>query len=489
MAPSPYAGDVSFRFLTRPKWVAWTLVVAVAVVVMANLSLWQWGRLQERRDTNAAIEARTSLPVVAIDDGSLAGLAPDDLRYRRVTATGEFLDDDVLIANQTFGGAPGWWVVSPLRTTSGLVVWVNRGWVPFASATPGSPLDAFAPPSGEVTVLGIVQVSQSPVDGIELDAGALPRLDAAWLAARSAGGGVGSVSPVWLQLEEQSPAQPTGEPLPVLLPPLDDGPHLNYTGQWAIFASLTLVIYVVLVVRTAQRGGDGPGTARRASTGRNSEPEVLALCAVRLAPLRRPEDMAAVVGLPVTTLVEHLDRLVADGLARHHTTEPPGWTLTPAGHAELERRLADELDAFGLRERVAGYYERFRPLNERLLAIITDWQVRPTPDGSVELNDHSDPDADAAVLARLGALDDEAGPLCDELGVALARFGGYRHRLAVARRRLESGETAYLDGMRVDSYHLVWFELHEHLLATLGIPRGVDEPAASVPGGAGHAGD
>jgi DNA-binding MarR family transcriptional regulator len=289
---------------------------------------------------------------------------------------------------------------------------------------------------------------------------------------------------VWLQLEDQVPPQPGGQPLPVLLPPLDDGPHLNYTGQWAIFATLTLVIYVVLVVRTAQRGGDGPGTARRASTGRGSDPEVLAMCAVRLAPLRAPDAMAAIVGLPTATLTDHLDRLVAAGFARHHTTEPPGWTLTPAGHAELERRLAEELDAAGLRPRVRECYARFVPLNERLLAIITDWQVRAAPDGTLELNDHADPTADAAVIARLGALDDEAGPLCDDLGVALARFGGYRHRLATARRRLESGETVYLDGMQVDSYHLVWFELHEHLLASLGIPRGGDEPAAVVPGGA-----
>lgn len=475
---------MSFAFLARPKWVAWTLLVVVAVVVMANLSAWQWGRLQDRRETNAAIEARTALPVVAIDDPSLDGLGPDDLRYRRVTATGTYLGDDVLIANQTFGGAPGWWVVSPLRTTSGLAVWVNRGWIPFASATPGGSLEVFAPPAGEVTVTGIVQVSQSPVEGVGPDADALPRLDVSLLAARAAGDGTGAVAPVWLQLEDQVPPQPGGQPLPVLLPPLDDGPHLNYTGQWAIFATLTLVIYVVLVVRTAQRGGDGPGTARRASTGRGSDPEVLAMCAVRLAPLRAPDAMAAIVGLPTATLTDHLDRLVAAGFARHHTTEPPGWTLTPAGHAELERRLAEELDAAGLRPRVRECYARFVPLNERLLAIITDWQVRAAPDGTLELNDHADPTADSAVIARLGALDDEAGPLCDDLGVALARFGGYRHRLATARRRLESGETVYLDGMQVDSYHLVWFELHEHLLASLGIPRGGDEPAAVVPGGA-----
>lgn len=470
---------MSFRFLTRPKWVAWTLVVVVAAVVMANLSVWQWGRLQDRRETNTAIAARSTLPVVAVDDASLDGQGPDELRYRRLTATGNYLADDVLIANQTLGGAPGWWVLTPLRTTTGVVVWVNRGWIPFASATPGDLPAAVAAPPGEVTVVGIAQRSQAPVTGSDPTADALPRLDLALLAARAPG----DVAPVWLQLEEQLPAQPAGEPIMLSLPPLDDGPHLNYTGQWAIFATLTLVIYLVLVVRTAQRGGDGPGTARRASVGVDTDPEVLALCAVRLAPLRQPDRMVVVANLPESTLVEQLDRLVERGVARHHTTEPPGWTLSPAGHAELEARLAAELDAGGLRPEVTGIYERFLPLNERLLAVVTDWQVRVGSDGSLEVNRHDDPEADAAVLARLAALDEEVGPLCDELGRTLSRFGGYRHRLAAARRRLESGESVYLDGMGVDSYHLVWFELHEHLLATLGIPRGAHQASGAQAGG------
>jgi cytochrome oxidase assembly protein ShyY1 len=150
---------VSFRFLARPKWIAWTLVVVVAVVVMANLSLWQVNRLDERRDTNEAIITRTSEPVLDIDDPAVASLPADELQYRRIAATGTYLRGDdgsgapleVLVANQTFGGAPGWWVVTPLRTVGGTVVLVNRGWVPFASAVPGDSLESVAPPPGEVT--------------------------------------------------------------------------------------------------------------------------------------------------------------------------------------------------------------------------------------------------------------------------------------------------------------------------------------------------
>ena len=42
-----------YRFLARPKWIVFTLVVAAAVVAMVALSLWQLRRLDERREFNA----------------------------------------------------------------------------------------------------------------------------------------------------------------------------------------------------------------------------------------------------------------------------------------------------------------------------------------------------------------------------------------------------------------------------------------------------
>jgi hypothetical protein len=119
--------------------------------------------------------------------------------------------------------------------------------------------------------------------------------------------------------------------------------------------------------------------------------------------------------------------------------------------------------------------------------VVTDWQVVTSDDGTMVINDHTDAVRDAAVVARLGALGDAAGPLCDDLGALVARFGNYRHRLEVARRHVESGEYRWVDSPLIDSFHTVWFELHEHLLATLGIERGRPDPA--TPGVATGAGD
>lgn len=471
---------MNFGFLAKPKWIAWTVVVVVAVVVMANLSVWQWNRLNDRRATNAAIEARASDPVVDVDDPSVAGAGPDDMRYRQVTATGTYLtDDEVLVANQTLGGAPGWWVVTPLRTTGGLTVLVNRGWVPFASVTPDGSFAAFAPPAGQVSVAGLVQTSQAPVPDADTAGRAVSRLDVALLAGRVGDGAV--VAPWWLQLADQQPAQPGSEPIALTLPPLDDGPHLNYAGQWAIFASLTAIIYLVLVIRTAQRGGDGAGSARRAGVARHSDPGLLVPLAVRLAPLSGVDRLASVADLPVPEVSARLDELVADGRARRHDAEPSGWTLTPAGHTDLSARLAAELDATGTRPAVEAAYGRFVELNQPVLQVCSDWQVVTDGDGALRVNNHRDTDRDARVVARLGELADAAVVVCDELAAALARFGSYRHRLDTARRRVESGDTRWFDAALIDSFHTVWFELHEHLLATLGIERG-QQPAAAGTG-------
>ncbi len=119
-----------------------------------------------------------------------------------------------------------------------------------------------------------------------------------------------------------------------------------------------------------------------------------------------------------------------------------------------------------------GCYRRFLALNEQMLAVCTDWQMT-TPEA---LNDHSDPAYDAKVIARLAELDAAVQPICAELGSHLERFGPYRQRLASALAKVQAGEVEWFTKPMIPSYHTVWFELHEDLLATLNIDR-ASEPS------------
>jgi hypothetical protein len=118
---------------------------------------------------------------------------------------------------------------------------------------------------------------------------------------------------------------------------------------------------------------------------------------------------------------------------------------------------------------VAAAYDGFLVLNPELLSLCTAWQLR-SAGGAMKPNDHSDPVYDAWVLGRLTDLDRRAGLVCADLAAAMLRFGRYRVRLADALARARSGGLDHVT-TSTESYHSVWFQLHEDLLATLGIPR------------------
>jgi hypothetical protein len=203
-----------------------------------------------------------------------------------------------------------------------------------------------------------------------------------------------------------------------------------------------------------------------------SEARLLVFHGLRLGGFVEPEVVAARYGLPIAEVTDLLAAALDAGLVRRRDGRVSGWLLTADGRTEGEQLLEAELDGAGARPAVAAAYERFMQINKELLAACTAWQVRDESSGA--LNDHSDPDHDARVIARLGDVDDAVQPICTDLASTLDRFGSYGPRLATARRRVEDGDVDWFTKPMIDSYHTVWFELHEDLLATLRIERSTE---------------
>ncbi len=205
---------------------------------------------------------------------------------------------------------------------------------------------------------------------------------------------------------------------------------------------------------------------------RQSAPDLLALHAVRVLGFA---DTAAVAGRYELD-PDHTAELLGDAEARGWVSHAAfadlrGWSLTASGRAENERQLAAELLDAGARDEVLDVYRDFLPLNGRLQHACTDWQLRPTGDDRLAANDHSDPRWDATVLAELAAIDTGLAPLADRLAALLARFDGYHTRFSTARHRALAGDGGWVDRTDIDSCHRVWFQLHEDLIATLGLDR------------------
>ncbi|MEU4193632.1 transcriptional regulator [Kribbella sp. NPDC026611] len=202
---------------------------------------------------------------------------------------------------------------------------------------------------------------------------------------------------------------------------------------------------------------------------RTSDPELLVLHAVRLLGVADDQAVANRFALDLAITKELLlDNQAFGWITWSEFAGIGGWSLTAAGKAQNERLLAAELtDAT-----VHAVHEDFLPFNARLQAACTRWQLRPTQADPLAFNDHTDPAWDAEVLEELTEIGQALKGLAWRLTEAAVRFDGYDRRFANALDRAHAGETAWIDSTSVDSCHRVWFELHEDLVATLGITRG-----------------
>jgi hypothetical protein len=207
-----------------------------------------------------------------------------------------------------------------------------------------------------------------------------------------------------------------------------------------------------------------------------SDPELLVLTELRVTSFPSTAMVAERAGLATPEADTVLAGLQEGELARYRDGALSGWVLTAAGRARAAERLAAELDHAGVRDVVRGAYEQFFGLNPELLHVCTDWQLIGG-EGSTELNDHRDAAYDALVVSHLATIHDKVVPVLAELAAALERFGGYENRLGEALGRVQRGPAGgddwadWFTKPTIDSYHTAWFELHENLLATLGIER------------------
>ncbi|MDH4118445.1 MAG: SURF1 family protein, partial [Acidimicrobiia bacterium] len=154
-----------------------------------------------------------------------------------------------LVRSQTFRSEAGFHVITPLEIAEGRFVLVNRGWVPLVMDTP--PVAA-SPPTGEVTELAFIRLSQQrPTFGQTEPPGILtvvPRIDLARIQEQIPG----DLAPVWVQ---RISATADTLPMPLSSPDTSDtGPHVLYAIQWFAFAVIALVGFGFLVRGHSRRG-------------------------------------------------------------------------------------------------------------------------------------------------------------------------------------------------------------------------------------------
>ena len=227
------------RMFSR-KWLLTTLLVVVAMGVMARLGKWQLDRLAQRRAFNSRVEAQINAPVLNLNgEGLNENLA--QMEYRKVTVTGKYdFSQQIAIRNQAMNGQWGVALVTPLRIDgSHQAVLVERGWIPGTDYTAGDWSKYDEP--GQVSVKGVIRYSQSKADfGFRRDPTPAPGQPPAktWNFVN-----IESLSqqislpllPVYIQ---EAP-DPAWTAMPIRTEPeldLSEGPHMGYALQWFSFA-------------------------------------------------------------------------------------------------------------------------------------------------------------------------------------------------------------------------------------------------------------
>ncbi|MEM1333156.1 MAG: SURF1 family protein [Actinomycetota bacterium] len=235
-----------YRFLLRPAWLVFHLVVASAIVLMVNLGFWQLDRLDERQRFNQTVIERTERDPLDVADFLAPGAYdPDRDEWTPVRLTGTYLPDQVVEFNQSQGGRAGDNVLTGLVLDElDVTVIVNRGFVPLPTPAP-------TPPETRVEIVGVIRASESRERGGLTDpeqdvVTEVRRIEIPVLAAQFGG----DVAPFYVQLFASDPPAVVGDPEPVLRPELSDGPHLSYAVQWFVFALCVAIGWVLAVRRS-----------------------------------------------------------------------------------------------------------------------------------------------------------------------------------------------------------------------------------------------
>jgi hypothetical protein len=170
------------------------------------------------------------------------------------------------------------------------------------------------------------------------------------------------------------------------------------------------------------------------------------------------------LGEDLDGITSTVEQLTESGLLVDGTT----LKISPSGRVRLATLLAEERNGIDSATIAAAYHD-FRAVNADFKALVTDWQLKGGPAGKP--NTHDDAEYDAAVLARLDDVHARVVPIIDAAATQLPRLNAYSSKLLVALGKTKAGETPWLTRPLIDSYHTVWFELHEELIGAMGLTR------------------
>lgn len=198
------------------------------------------------------------------------------------------------------------------------------------------------------------------------------------------------------------------------------------------------------------------------------EQKDLALHGLTLRQLANAEQLADILDMDSAEVEKHLLQAVGDGKV---VAAKGNFMISPQGRDYLDilypTAFAEQRANSELVETLANFE---KGINKKMLTVMTSWQT-VTVDGAQQPNDHSDPDYDAKVIDQLANVHDRVTTLLAPFADADPLTKRFLFRLDAALARVDQGDHEYVSNVRLDSYHTVWYQMHEHLLRMMGEER------------------
>jgi surfeit locus 1 family protein len=232
----------------RRSWLGLLVPALLAFAALVGLGTWQLERKAWKEALIAALTERLAAPPAALPaPAAWPSLNEASEEYRRVTFSATFdhgAEAFVYAAASAFRpdvSGPGFWVFTPARLPGGVLVLVNRGFVPENRRDPAS--RAQGQIAGPAEIVGALRWPEhrswfAPADD--------PRKNL-WFTrdsqAIAAGKGIGPVAPFYV--EQEAPVPPGGLPQPGKLAVTLRNAHLQYAITWYGLAMVLVVMFVV----------------------------------------------------------------------------------------------------------------------------------------------------------------------------------------------------------------------------------------------------
>lgn len=217
------------------------LCAALACVGLFALGVWQLERLQWKRALIAQVDARVhAAPVAAPGVAAWPTLTKKTDEYRHLRLQGHFIDALATRVQATTVLGPGYWLLTPFKTSDGATVLVNRGFIATTTSLPAG--------DGQVSITGLLRMSEHGGAFLRDNNPVANRWYARDTQAIAAARGLGPVAP-WFLDQDGAQGQVAGAPVGGLTVISFPNNHLVYALTWFAL-SLMAAGGGVLVART-----------------------------------------------------------------------------------------------------------------------------------------------------------------------------------------------------------------------------------------------